>query len=197
MKLEEVASIYQGAFIARVEEAPSPNTVRLPVYTMKDMSEHVDIDFGSGTDRNQEVFVSKLKWKELPIAKAGLIVVNLTAQRAAVLQPEHFGKLIPSNFAVIELQDSVDSDYLEWYMNEHPHCRKQLMIATQGSSVSALSIQMLRALEVDLPPLAKQLRMGKIYRLINRKHRLLKERMILEKILIRHTLLELHREEHS
>lgn len=197
MKLENIASIYQGAFISRVEKKPSPDTIRLPLYTMKDMSEHVDIDLWSGTDKDQEVVVSKLKWEELPIAKAGLIVVNLTAQRAAALQSEHYGKLIPSNFAVIELHDSVEPDYIEWYMNEHPNCRKQLMIATQGSSVSALSIQMLRMLEIELPSLAEQFRMGQVYRLMNRKHRLLKERMVLEKILIKHKLLEMHGEDNS
>lgn len=192
MRLEEVANVYQGAFISRVEQTNSNETIKLSVLTMKDINESVELEFGSESDEEHEVYVLKSKLKELPIAKQGSIVVNLTVHRAVAIQENQIGKLIPSNFAIIELQDSVDPDYFEWYLNEHPHCRKQVRIATQGSSVSALSIQMLRKLEINLPSLADQMHIGRAYRLVNRKHRLLNERMLLEKLLVRQLLLNTH-----
>ena len=50
----------------------------------------------------------------------------------------------------------------------------------QGTFIRALSVQMLRELEVPMPQLDIQKKIGKVYKLRKRKQKLLFERNILE-----------------
>jgi hypothetical protein len=58
--------------------------------------------------------------------------------------------------------------------------QKQLAIAMQGTIIRALSIQMLRELDIPLPILNIQQKMGKVYKLRKRKEKLLFEKNILQ-----------------
>lgn len=194
MNLEQCASVVQGAFLSRIQTSPSVDSVKLPVYTMKEMNEWLSPD-PSSSEIQQDVHVSKGRLGSLPLAKEGLVLISLTGQRAVALQQEHFGKLIPSNFAIIEPTSELHSDYLEWFINEHPDCRKQLKIATQGSSIAALSIQMLRTLKIAMPPIDEQVKIGSIHRLIHRKNRLLQERITWEQQYIKQRLMDYLKEE--
>ncbi|OME34930.1 restriction endonuclease subunit S [Paenibacillus odorifer] len=185
MNLEQCAAVTQGAFLSRVQTVPVTEEEKLelhkcPLYSMKEMNEWLSPDLGVLSGNTQDVYVSYDRVDSLPIAREGWVLISLTGQRAVALKQEHVGKLIPSNFAIIEPTGVLSPDYLEWYINEHPQCRKQLKVATQGSSVAALSIQMLRTLEIILPPMADQIRVGSVYRLLHRKNRLLQERTMLE-----------------
>jgi restriction endonuclease S subunit len=188
MKIEEIASVTQGVVLSRVQTMPGPEAITIPLYTMKEMNESIGEDYRVG-DKLQEIAVLKIKMKDLPITKEGMVLINLTSLRAVTVRPEHAGKLIPSNFAVIEPNEQLEARYLEWFINKHPSCRKQLRTATQGSIITALSIQMLRTLIVELPSLEKQQKIGHVYRLGYEKKRLLTERMQLEEQLIKHLLL--------
>ncbi|MEK5165811.1 hypothetical protein NYE69_26175 [Paenibacillus sp. FSL R5-0527] len=188
MNLEQCASVVQGAFLSRIQTSPSMEAVKLPVYTLKEMNEWLSPD-PTSSEYQQDIHVAKDRLGSLPLAKEGLVLISLTGQRAVALQQEHVGKLIPSNFAIIEPLCELHPDYLEWFINEHPDCRKQLKIATQGSSVTALSIQMLRTLDIILPPMDVQMKIGSIHRLLHRKNRLLQERMVWEQQYIKQLLM--------
>lgn len=185
MNLEQCASVSQGAFLSRVQTIPLSEEEKLilhkfSLYSMKEMNEWLSSDPNVMPDNSQDVYVSKDRLGSLPIAKEGWVLISLTGQRAVALQQEHVGKLIPSNFAIIEPSGVLHPNYLEWFINEHPDCRKQLKLATQGSSVAALSIQMLRTLEIFLPPKEDQVKVGSVHRLLHRKNCLLQERIVLE-----------------
>ncbi|MGG1251022.1 hypothetical protein ABE205_00830 [Brevibacillus agri] len=188
MILEQCASVVQGAFLSRIQTSPSLEAVKLPVYTLKEMNEWLSPD-PTSSEYQQDIHVAKDRLGSLPLTKEGLVLISLTGQRAVALQQEHVGKLIPSNFAIIEPSGELHPDYLEWFINEHPDCRKQLKIATQGSSVTALSIQMLRTLDIILPPMVVQMKIGSIHRLLHRKNRLLQERMVWEQQYIKQLLM--------
>lgn len=194
LNLEQCASVVQGAFLSRIQISPSPEAVKLSVYTMKEMNEWLSLD-PTSVENQQDVHVEQARLSTLPLAKEGLVLISLTGQRAMALQKEHVGKLIPSNFAIIEPTNELHPDYLEWFINEHPDCRKQLKIATQGSSIAALSIQMLRTLEVILPPMDDQVRIGSVHRLLHRKNRLLQERIAWEQQYIKQILMGYLKEE--
>lgn len=199
MNLEQCASVVQGAFLSRIQTSPSLEAVKLPVYTMKEMNEWLSPDPTSVENQQDasDVHVDQGRLVSLPLAKEGLVLISLTGQRAVALQQEHVGKLIPSNFAIIEPTGELHPDYLEWYINEHPDCRKQLKIATQGSSIAALSIQMLRSLEIILPPMDDQVKIGSVHRLLHRKNRLLQERIVWEQHYIKQILMGYLKEEVS
>lgn len=188
LNLEQCASVVQGAFLARIQTSPSLEAVKLSVYTMKEMNEWLSPD-PTSSENQQDVHVARDRLESLPLAKEGLVLISLTGQRAVALQQEHVGKLIPSNFAIIEPSSELHPDYLEWFINEHPDCRKQLKIATQGTSITALSIQMLRTLEVILPPMDDQVKIGSIHRLLHRKNRLLQEKIVWEQQYIKQLLM--------
>jgi len=188
LNLEQCASVVQGAFLSRIQTSPSMEAVKLQVYTLKEMNEWLSPD-PTSSEYQQDIHVAKDRLGSLPLAKEGLVLISLTGQRAVALQQEHVGKLIPSNFAIIEPSGELHPDYLEWFINEHPDCRKQLKIATQGSSVTALSIQMLRTLDIILPPMDVQMKIGSIHRLLHRKNRLLQERMVWEQQYIKQLLM--------
>lgn len=188
MNLEQCASVVQGAFLSRIQTSPSMEAVKLPVYTLKEMNEWLSPD-PTSSEYQQDIHVAKDRLGSLPLAKEGLVLISLTGQRAVALQQEHVGKLIPSNFAIIEPLRELHPDYLEWFINEHPDCRRQLKIATQGSSVTALSIQMLRTLDIILPPMDVQMKIGSIHRLLHRKNQLLQERMVWEQQYIKQLLM--------
>lgn len=196
LNLEQCASVVQGAFLSRIQTSPSLEAVKLPVYTMKEMNEWLSPD-PTSVDNQQDVHVDQDRLGSLPLAKEGLVLISLTGQRAVALQQEHVGKLIPSNFAIIEPTSELHPDYLEWFINEHPDCRKQLKIATQGSSIAALSIQMLRTLEIILPPMDDQVKIGSVHRLLHRKNRLLQERIVWEQQYIKQILMGYLKEEVS
>lgn len=181
MQLEQCASVTQGAFLNRIQTSPSSDSVKLPLYTMKEMNEWLNSDPSIVSEHSQDVFVSKDRMGVLPIAREGLVLLSLTGQRAVALKQEHVGKLIPSNFAIIEPSEVLHPDYLEWFINEHPDSKKQLRVSTQGTSISALSIQMLRTLEIILPPMNEQVKVSSVHRLLHRKNRLVQERTILER----------------
>jgi len=188
LNLEQCASVVQGAFLSRIQTSPSMEAVKLPVYTLKEMNEWLSPD-PTSSEYQQDIHVAKDRLGSLPLAKEGLVLISLTGQRAVALQQEHVGKLIPSNFAIIEPLRELHPDYLEWFINEHPDCRRQLKIATQGSSVTALSIQMLRTLDIILPPMDVQMKIGSIHRLLHRKNQLLQERMVWEQQYIKQLLM--------
>lgn len=191
MNLEQCATVVQGVFLSRIQTSPSSEAVRLPLYTMKEMNEWLSPVPASVENQQDisDVHVDQERLGSLPLAKEGLVLISLNGQRAVALQREHIGKLIPSNFAIIEPTSELNSDYLEWFINEHPDCRKQLKVATQGSSIAALSIQMLRTLEVILPPMDDQVRIGSVHRLLHRKNRLLQERIVWEQQYIKQILM--------
>lgn len=195
MSLEQYALVTQGAFLSRVQTLPSPESVKLPLYTMREMNEWLSPEPNAMTDDTQEVFVSRDRLKTLPIAKEGWVLISLTGQKAVAMQKEHVGKLIPSNFAIIEPSEQLHPDYLEWFINEHPDSKKQLRVATQGSTISALSIQMLRTLEIILPPMNVQVKIGSIHRLLHRKNRLLQEKLMLEQQYVKHIMMGYLKEE--
>ncbi|KAB2400091.1 MULTISPECIES: hypothetical protein [Bacillus cereus group] len=169
----------------------------MSIYTMKEMNESLGVEYHGRIEKLQEVHVLKEKVSDLPITRENMVLVNLTGHRAVYVRPEHIGRLVPSNFAIIEPKGNVNTTYLEWYLNEHPFCRKQLRIATQGTTVAALSIQMLRSLQLKLPTIDQQKAIGSMNQILDRKKRLVSERLQLEEQLVKHLSLSYFQEENK
>lgn len=177
MHLERCASVVQGAFLSRIAKPSTHCGVKLQVFTVKEMNEWLSPASTFSEQHENEIYVAEDRIKTLPLTREGLVLVSLNSPRAIAIKKEHGKKLIPSNFAIIEPTSVIDPDYLEWFINEHPQSLRYMKVATQGSIVGALSIQMLRTLEIVLPPMNEQLKIGNINRLLHRKNRLVMERM--------------------
>jgi hypothetical protein len=193
--LENCAIVSQGVILSRIQTLPGPDAESIPLYTMKEFNQSLGLSYHGRTEKLQKVHVPRRKIEELLVTKEGMVLINLTAHKAVTIRPEHVGKVITSNFVSITPSSNLNSLYFEWFFNEHPDCQRQLRIATQGSIVSALSIQMLRSLQLHLPSLKDQEMMGKVYRFTHDKKRLTNERLQLEEQLTNHLLLWFLKEE--
>ena len=181
LNLADYGNVVQGANLSRVQAEPGLSSVKLMLYTMKEMNESLGNENRGSHDKPQEILVLETKAKELPVTDENMVLINLISRRAATVRPEYMGRLVPSNFAIIRVNEALcDPPYLEWYLNEYPESRKYLSEATQGTTVAALSIQKLRAVPIVVPSLKEQKIIGDVYSSLLNKKRLLMQRIYLE-----------------
>ncbi|WP_099188517.1 restriction endonuclease subunit S [Tepidibacter mesophilus] len=194
MKVEKLGKVTHGVTISRIEAKSGEDYDEFELFTMQDLSR--EIDNYSLKEEKQYILVSKNKFNIDLLSKKDMIIIGLTSHKAMVVGEKHIGKIIPSNFAYIQLDNKkIDPMYFTWYFNEHPKIQKQLQIAIQGSIIRALSVQMLRALELWLPSLEEQQKIGKIYELRKRKEKALFEKNVLEKKLYKYLMIKKLKEE--
>ncbi|MGL4730894.1 MAG: restriction endonuclease subunit S [Clostridium sp.] len=189
MKLEKLGKVNHGLTISRITAKPDEQQEEIPLFTMQDLN----IEMGNYDLKSEgkTVSVSQETFDKSLLSKENVVVIGLTVHRAYVIEKHHVGKIIPSNFAYIYLDElKIDPNYFTWYFNEHPNIKRQLQIAMQGSmGIMALSVQMLRELEIDLPSIETQRKLGRIYALRRRKEKALYEKYILERDLYKQIMI--------
>lgn len=194
-KLETLGKVNHGLIISRITAKPDELQEDISLFTIQDLN----IETGSYELKaeNKTVSVSKESFDKELLAKENAVVIGLTVHKACVIDKSHIGKIIPSNFAYMYLDENeIDSNYFVWYFNEHPNIKKQLKVASQGSNgIMAISIQMLRELEIELPDKKVQEQIGKVYNLRRRKEKVLYEKNILEKDLYKQLMINKLKEE--
>lgn len=194
MKIDVIGKVTHGATLSRIEAKSYDDFDTYSIFTMQDLSR--EIGQYSGKEEIQKADICKNKFDSLYLSKINMTIIGLTSYKSIVINENHNNKLITSNFAMIEFDESkVDPFYFTWYFNEHPEIQKQLTIAMQGTIIRALSIQMLRGLDIPLPPLSIQRKIGRMYKLKKRKEKLLFERSILENELYNQLMINKLKEE--
>ncbi|MDO5146079.1 MAG: hypothetical protein Q4D60_03670 [Eubacteriales bacterium] len=188
--LEQISRITHGVVLNRVKPKIQNEGIEYPILSI---SQLLDEENGIRDYEVPSVFVDKKKENNLNLAKENSIVIGLTSfHRAVVLEKQHEGKIIPSNFVSIEFTDGImDPYYFAWYFNEHPEIKAQRSIAIQGnSSVKVLSIHMIRQLMIECPDLSTQMSIGKLYYYQKRKQLLLMEKMELERSVLTEEMMQ-------
>lgn len=194
MKIDVIGKVTHGATLSRIEAKSYDDFDTYSIFTMQDLSR--EIGQYSGKEEIQKADICKNKFDSLYLSKINMTIIGLTSYKSIVINENHNNKLITSNFAMIEFDESkIDPFYFTWYFNEHPEIQKQLTIAMQGTIIRALSIQMLRELDIPLPPLDIQRKIGSMYKLKKRKEKLLFERSILENELYNQLMINKLKEE--
>lgn len=194
MKIDTIGNVIHGATLSRIEAKADEEFNICTVLTMQDLSR--ETGQYSLKEEIKKANICKNKFDFNYISKINMVVIGLTSYKAIVIGKTYKNKLITSNFAIIEFdEERIDPFYFTWYFNEHPEVQKQLTIAMQGSIIRALSIQMLRELEVPIPHLDIQRKLGKIYKLRKRKEKLLFQKNILEDKLYKHLMISKLKEE--
>lgn len=194
-KLKFLGKVNHGLIISRITARPDEQKEEIPLFTIQDLN--IETKSYESKIENKTVSVSKENFDKELLAKENMVVIGLTVHKACIINKNHVGKIIPSNFAYVYLDESkIDLNYFTWYFNEHPNIKKQLQIASQGSmGIMAISIQMLRELEIELPDIKVQKQIGKVYELRLRKEKILYERNILEKKLYKQLMINKLKEE--
>lgn len=196
MKIADIGNVVHGVTLSRIEPKTLEESETYKLFTIQELNEEISM-FSNRTD-DKEIEVSKERFDSLYLAKDNMVIIGLTSFKAIAVTDKQIGKVIPSNFAFIELDENkVNSAYFSWYFNEHSNVEKQLQIAMQGTIIRALSVQMLRELEIILPPLGVQRAVGKVYTLKKKKEKLLYEKNILEEQLYNAIILKKLKEENK
>lgn len=193
MKLEELGKLSIGLTLSRIEAKPGETFQEFELFTMQELSKEtgnhdVKVQF-------QFIKVAKKRLKDLTLSKQGIVIIGLTSYKAFVITKTYENRVIPSNFAYLQCGQGIDPNYVAWYFNEHPEIQKQLTLAMQGSIIRALSVQMLRELKIEVPPLALQRKLGSIYQLKSRRQKLINEKQKLEEILMNQLMIQYLKEE--
>ena len=193
MKLEELGKLSIGLTLSRIEAKPGEAFQGFELFTMQELSKET----GNNDVKVQSQFikVSEKRLKDLTLSKQGMVVIGLTSYKAFVITKAYENRVIPSNFAYLQCDEGIDPDYVAWYFNEHPQIQKQLTLAMQGSIIRALSVQMLRELKIEVPPLALQQKLGSIYQLKSQRQKLLIEKRKLEEKVMNHLMIQYLKEE--
>lgn len=194
LKIESLGKVTHGVTLSRIEAKPGEDFEVFKLFTMQDLSRETG-NYGLNPEV-QEVQVSNTKFDRSLLSKKGMVIIGLTSYKAIVVNENHIGKISSSNFALIEFNENkIDSSYFTWYFNEHPEIQKQLQIAMQGSIIRALSVQMLRELEIPIPKLELQQKIGKLYELKKRKEKALFQKNVLEEKLYKYLIINKLKEE--
>ena len=193
MKLEKIGKLSIGWTLSRIEAKPGEDFQEFELFTMQELSKETgnhDVNIQS-----QFIKVAEKRLKDLTLSKQGMVVIGLTSYKAFVITKAYENRVIPSNFAYLQCDEGIDPDYVAWYFNEHPQIQKQLTLTMQGSIIRALSVQMLRELTIEIPPLSVQQKLGSIYRLKSQRQKLINEKQKLEELLMNQVMIQYLKEE--
>ena len=171
MNLGELANIVQGSIYTRIK----PNS-DIDECTLLDTISMQELNSTIGYSNSYEYLGSKVlnsKLKNCVFTKEFDVVIGLTMQKAMVISKERADKLLLSNFALIQINDTsiLDPFYLCWLINESVSFRKKLTMNTQGSAW-VTSLSSIRELEIPLIEIGKQRKIGKLYTMTTNKYKL-------------------------
>ncbi|HIX72727.1 MAG TPA: hypothetical protein H9849_06860, partial [Candidatus Anaerobutyricum stercoripullorum] len=103
--LEQISQITHGVVLNRIKPKVPGEGIEYPILSI---SQLLDEENGITDYEVPSVFVDKKKVDNLNLAREHSIVIGLTSfHRAAVLEKQHEGKIIPSNFVSIEFHNGI------------------------------------------------------------------------------------------
>lgn len=104
------------------------------------------------------------------LIETGQIVLNMMSGECVIVSERHHGCVLPYNYTHIEVnEDHLDASYFAYWFNASKSAKSQLHQLIQGGTlVKKLTLQHLKRLHIDCPPLDTQRRIGKIAE--KRKH---------------------------
>ncbi|NIK28205.1 restriction endonuclease S subunit [Thalassobacillus devorans] len=165
------------------------DAVKVNLLTLRQFNKAIGLPYRMLQDKKQHSFVKEEKFEKLLLTKADRLIIHLQSQKAAVLPKEDWNLVIPSNFVALDFEEGISAPFMSWYFNEHPKIQKQFHLSTQGSTIATLSINMLRAMVISLPPMVEQEKIASIVTLQQHKRALMQERNELENKWVRQQIL--------
>ncbi|SHS04736.1 Uncharacterised protein [Mycobacteroides abscessus subsp. abscessus] len=191
MKLYQIAQFTQGAFANRLESfSDNIETSKVKPLSLKEFNETLGLAYRISNEKNVEITVPKEKLVPQLLTDTVSLILHTHTQKIALLPEKYSGLLLTNNFIKIELTSDVDAAFFEWYFNEHPSIQKQLSVLSEGTVISLLKLSHLKDLEIILPPIQKQIIIGKIAQLKKRKESLMAEKSELQQLYIQQKLIQ-------
>ena len=173
-KLEDIADIVQGIPVSRIRTEEAMELEERTVYSFE--SESKVLIAKNGEKMGQKI----------PLVERDIILFNIVSYSAKKATEEDLGKIVPSNYVIVRLRDrNISPDYLAWYMDQAEGFKRELNKLRQGSAVLSIPINEFRKIDLRLPSLEVQDRIGKINKLKERRKNLFLEREeLIEKAMV-------------
>lgn len=188
MKLEDIVTVRIGRNLSRGNEK---NDMTLVAYSYEDLINDLD---GSFIDSQASSYSGNSNHKDSYLSSVGDVVFSFVSSKAGIVSDLNQGKIINQNFAKLIIEyDHLDSSYLCYALNESYSMKKQMAISMQGSTVPKLTPATLKELEINLPSIEKQRKIGKAYFFLRKRQSLAKKEAELEKKLYLEVLKQLDR----
>lgn len=148
MKLNELVKIESGINSVRVKDQ------NYTLYTIED----VNYDLGHGEDYQHD------KARGKSITARGDVVINTVSNLASVVHSKNAGKMLNQIFLRLNILDEnvLDSWYLCYLLNKSEYIRYQEAAIMDGSVIRKLTKANLEDLEINLPEIADQKKIGKL-----------------------------------
>lgn len=184
IKLNEIADITQGSILTRIK---SDNGTKFDAYTMQQLSYYVNSSDEQGDFNTVDVLDDKKP--NICLSKKNDLILGLTSGKAMIVEEEN--KLILSNFIRIRINDTnlCNPDFLCWMLNENKEVQKSMKALNQGSTrVGIITPNFIKDLEINLIPVQKQIKIGRVYQLQRKKTRIVKNKIELENSIYKATL---------
>ncbi|PAE12672.1 restriction endonuclease subunit S [Niallia circulans] len=191
MKLNQIAQFTQGAFANRLETfSNNIETTKVRLLSLKQFNETLGLTYRISNEKSAEITVPKEKLTPQLLTDTNSLILHTHTQKVALLPDKYSGLLLTNNFIKIQMTGTVDAAFFEWYFNEHPSIQKQLSVLSEGTVISLLKLSHLKDLEIDLPPIQKQITIGKIAQLKKLQESLMAEKRELQQIYIQQRLIQ-------
>ncbi|WP_254068440.1 restriction endonuclease subunit S [Brevibacillus sp. 7WMA2] len=192
MKLRECAEVTQGVFTNRIETSNlNEDSVQLQLVTLKEFNHLLGTDYRISQEKDCSIYVKKEKIKQEVLTDTKSLVLHTLTQKVVWFPPEYQGLLLTNNFMKIGFSEEVDVHFMEWLFNEHPSIQKQIVLFTEGSIISSLKLSNVKEIELVLPTIEKQRKLGQIAQLKKKKSALLKEKDTLEQLFLHHQMVKI------
>lgn len=165
MKLQDYATISAGTLTSRLKEDEAGTTYKL--YDNQDFNrDSFEVSKGSGIPKYYKLANDSSK----ELVQPGEVVISLTAQKAAVVQDATETYLLTFNFCKVKLNEKLDARYFVYWFNHSNEARRQIHRDVQtATQIKKISINSLRNLEINFPPIEEQQRVGKVFELFYKK----------------------------
>ncbi|HGH7179273.1 TPA: restriction endonuclease subunit S [Bacillus luti] len=191
MKLNQIAQFTQGAFANRLETfSNNIETTKVRLLSLKQFNETLGLTYRISNEKSAEITVPKEKLTPQLLTDTNSLILHTHTQKVALLPDKYSGLLLTNNFIKIQMTGNVDAAFFEWYFNEHPSIQKQLSVLSEGTVISLLKLSHLKDLEIDLPPIQKQITIGKIAQLKKLQESLIAEKRELQQVYIQQRLIQ-------
>ena len=170
MVLSEFAEIIQGNIPTRIE---AENGEIIELLTMQDLNYIANVSDEEIVTKH--ITVQSDKSKSLLFVKEDDVVISLSSCKAIVIGGKTANKLILSNLAVIRICDKekLDPHFLCWYINKNVSTIKKFKQLQQGThTVSIIPLSIIKSFEIEMIPISKQRKIGRIYELQRQRYRI-------------------------
>ncbi|MGE7771913.1 restriction endonuclease subunit S [Viridibacillus arvi] len=192
MKLRECAEVTQGVFTNRIEISKlNEDSIQVQLVTLKEFNHLLGTDYRISQEKDRSIYVKKEKLKQDVLTDPESLVLHTLTQKVVWFPPAYRGLLLTNNFMKISFSTEVDVHFMEWLFNEHPSIQKQIALFTEGSIIASLKLSNVKEIELVIPSIEKQRKIGRIAQLKKKKSALLKEKDTLEQVLLHHQLVKI------